>query len=155
MDEQIDGWNVKIYHQGFSSIVKEPHIGADLGVIIDISNDASRVIKVLWFQAKRASHDHTPQSDQNLSGLSEQLEDMRKFTSDGYGLVYTPVGVMVLASEPDTKNYRLKALGGIEQFMEKALRCEYGDRRPSAIANTLDCKHIFGVTLMHSQYPKD
>src|SRR5690606_29328874 len=47
----VDGWKVRLRGQGFSPITKEPHVGADAGWIIEVTNGTDSVVKALWMQA--------------------------------------------------------------------------------------------------------
>lgn len=132
-----DGWRVTISAHGYSNVDKEPVIGADAGVLIDIlDRDGTRALKALWIQSKRASH--LPADVNNLPRVLEQRRLMGGHTGEGYVVVYTPHGVFTYGTDP------LRPFG-MEELLTSAVRCERGDRTPAVIANTFDANHVLEI----------
>ncbi len=127
---QVGGVNVKVSFQIFGENPKEKILGADGGIVIDISNGESRVIKAIWIQAKQAPD--VPAMMSNLSDLGEQARRMRARTSESYGLVFTPDGVRV--SRLDGNEERIS----VGDLIVDAAKCLRGDRSNRIIAQTID-----------------
>lgn len=127
---QQDGWEATVFVEGFSPQTKEPRVGADIGVIFDVSNGGQRVSKALWVQAKRP--DSIPDDPLTLPDLSEQMAKMLNRTKDAYGLLYGPEAVHVFQGWESQDLFTLS-----ERFTD-AIKCRRGDRRPDFVADTLD-----------------
>jgi hypothetical protein len=126
------GWRVEITTQGYSSVgerAKEPRIGADLGVIIDVANGAERVMKGMLVQAKRALH--VPDDPLDLPQLREQLNRCQEVTRESYGWIFTPQGIMAVR-EGETAPIEIE-----EQFAD-ALTCTRGDPKRRVVASAVD-----------------
>lgn len=137
-----NGWNVRITSQGYSSAgtgAKEKEVGADVGIIIDISSHHSRIIKVLWLQAKRT--DQLPKNILQLPDLESQLTTMRIRTKEGYALVYTPQGIHVYPALNIEKQLSL------DDLLSTAMECARGDRNPSLLVDTIDKDFVLEVLL--------
>jgi hypothetical protein len=126
-----DGWDIEISSQGFSSVgehAKEPRMGGDLGIIIDIANEDQRVIKGMLVQAKRTTE--IPDDPLDLPSLRQQLQQCCDVTRESYAWIYTPFGVVTVreGEAPIT----------VEDQVEDALKCTRGDREPRAVATAAD-----------------
>jgi hypothetical protein len=126
---ELAGWELTVYTQGFSTKVKEPEAGADLGIIVDLRRGELQVSKGLWIQAKpttKSSGDPFA-----LPRLRQQLSDMLDYTDEAYGLVFTPDGVRVFRGV-DTAN-----MVTLATVLSETVRCRRGDRRPEFVADTV------------------
>lgn len=133
-----DGWEVQITAHHYSNVSKENVIGADAGVVIDIkSSEGGRVYKSLLVQGKR--NPFVPRNALDLPRVSEQLNLMKKYSNEGQVWVYTPDGVRAYGPEDMTKPLDPAVV------LVDAVRCGRGDRRPWAISNALDAKHVLEV----------
>jgi len=57
---EADGWEIRVKAVTYSPEVKEPKTGADMGIIFDLSRAGIRILKAMWFQAKRPSAIRSP-----------------------------------------------------------------------------------------------
>jgi hypothetical protein len=142
---EVDGWRVDMRVYDYSSVAKENVIGADVGVVVDIISTQDnremplqRVVKGLWFQSKIAVAEKY--SVEQLPRLSEQLDLMREFTSEGYAAIYTPEGV-------DVYDPKIGRTIDLEDVLDDAFRCTRGDRRPSMLVNSMDSRLVFEALL--------
>jgi hypothetical protein len=139
-DLHVGAWHVVISTQGFSTHLKEPRLGADWGLLVDIRGaDGRRVVKALWLQAKLA--ESMPADARTLPSLSGQVQDMRRRTKDAYAIIYTPNGVFVRGGE------KLDQSIVPSDLLVEALRCTRGDRDGSVIAETMDRDLVLEVLL--------
>jgi hypothetical protein len=77
------GWRVRIRTQEYSPNVKEPKLGANAGILVEIRHSAGgRVVKAAWLQAKRV--DVLPVEPLRDAALDEQMQKMGTRTADAY-----------------------------------------------------------------------
>lgn len=132
-----DGWEVNLTVQGFSSEVKEPKVGADIAIIVDVREGGRRVVKAVWLQAKRA--DAPVKKPESLQDFPKQAKAMAAHTRDAYGIIYEPRSIYVFRTDEPEATFPLSEL------VSSTIRCRRGDRSPTVIANSLD--HQFVVEL--------
>src|SRR5207244_4199726 len=109
---------------------KERDLGADIGLIVEVKNNGHRIVKALWFQAKKT--ERIPESVSALEDLPRQIASMRKQTPEAYTLIYSADGVHVFQGDSLDDPLPLPAVVG------DALFCTRGDRTPRVIALTAD-----------------
>ncbi len=136
---EVAGWEVSIAVTGFSTHTKEPIVGADFGIVVDIRNGGEHTSKALWIQAKLA--DSIPEDPLDLPRLRDQAEKMRRRTAEGYALVYLPNGMTVFRVDTPETQFSFATL------VREAIECKRGDRDPSFIADTTDRDRIVEVFL--------
>lgn len=90
---ESNGWSLTVSLQGFSTQNKEPIIGADLGIVVDLKSGERQVSKGLWVQAKETAT--LPEDPLTLPRLRDQMEKMLNRTKDAYGMIFTQAGVYV------------------------------------------------------------
>lgn len=141
------GWRARIRHQNFSSIVKEPIIGADVGVIIDLLDEATgrRVVKCAWFQAKLADDEQYQPRD--LPDLQQQMDQMHGRTPDAYAVVYGPESIRVYSPAFDEALQPGTVLADM-------IACGRGDRNPAVLIDTLDARFILTALVTHLEHPE-
>lgn len=140
INEQIDNWKVKIIPQNFSSVIKEPKTGADIGIIVDISNqEDQRTIKVIWLQAKRTRE--IPRDLFTLKDLGAQIDKMMSYTDHCYAVLYSPRGIYVFHHGVHDKYQAL------DELITQVLQCKSGDRNLDLLLHTLDSRHVIQFLL--------
>jgi hypothetical protein len=136
---ESSAWKVAIRPQVFSSQVKEPHIGADLGWLVDIGIGRQHVSKAIWMQAKRTVYDVTSVPDMfKLKDFSKQFAQMRSRTPEAFGLVFTPDEILVGDD---------KGLSTLDSLLTQVVICARGDRRQEIVAETVERYHVVVVDI--------
>jgi hypothetical protein len=136
---RVGEWEVTIRTQVFSPQTKEPRVGADMGIIVDIRQGANRVVKAALIQAKRA--EEPVDSPMGLPDIERQMRRMRHTTKESYVLVYSDEETFVVT--PDQPDYRIH----IEGFFSDIIECRRGDRAHRAVAQAYDRSATIDVTL--------
>lgn len=141
--EQIDDWSISIRPQVFSDQVKEPHVGADLAWVVQISIgtvNPQRTTKALWMQAKKYIYDIKGPGDIFvLKDFAQQFAAMKRRTTEAFGLVFTLDGIVV---GNETQILSPEAL------FREAILCVRGDQRAQVIAASLD-RHYLMIADIH------
>ena len=132
---EVDGWELTVILQGFSSITKEPKTGADIGVIVDLKRYDLQISKAVWVQAKQSGK-LPDNSIASLKDLRGQIEDMLVHTEEAYAMVYSVDGV-VLFKGKDYQN-----MFSLDELITETASCVRGDRRPQFIADTVYREHL-------------
>lgn len=133
-------WELDVHYQSFSPIVKENHLGADVGMVLDMATQTGgRLIKAVWFQAKRS--DSIPVDLNMLEGLEGQMEDMESHTTAGHALVFSPSRIVAASSR------ELRSPKPVQDVLRETLRCHRGDRRPIVLANSFDMKNVVEIII--------
>jgi hypothetical protein len=127
-----DGWTVHVKSWTYKRRPKENKMGADLGVVFDLSHEEERLIKAAWYQAKI---DKGLALDQ-VEDLSDQIADMQVYTREAYTLLYSRDQIIAMRGMDPNDSKPLS-----ENLVEGA-SCLRGDRNPLVIANTVDCKNV-------------
>lgn len=138
-DWKEDGWHVMIRQQQYSSNVKEPIIGADAGIIIEIEDGhGGRVVKAAWLQAKRIDFSRAPFHDPRLE---QQLERMLSRTEEAYAVLYGADGVQVQSAlTPGIRQ-------SFEEWFDQLVDCSRGDRAWDVVVDTLDRAQLLSVSI--------
>ena len=121
-------WEAEIRAWTYSRRPKERDLGIDIGLLVDLLRRDLRVIKALWFQAKRTQS--LPDDILQLPDLAAQIEKMQEYTSEAYALIYTPQEMY--AFRGDAPREELAAEG----IVSDSLLCRRGDRTPRVVALT-------------------
>jgi hypothetical protein len=130
-EREIQGWRVRVVGQGFSPQTKEPRVGADGGILVDLMDgEGHRIIKASWFQAKRTHH--LPDNLDEIPDFREQVGKMEQRTAECYGVIYGPGGIRVFPRGRRDEETTL------DQVITSMMRCERGDRRIQIVSETLD-----------------
>jgi hypothetical protein len=140
---EMGDWKVRFHNQGYSSVqknAKETTTGADAGVVVEVRDRNTSVLKALWLQAKRVPEAPDQADVSKLPRLKEQMTSMSGFTRDGYALIFTPTEVYV------TDGQRRWPFA---EWLVQAARCERGDRRREMIVNTIDRDYLLEMTVTH------
>lgn len=132
-DFAVKGWRANIKAWTYTRRPKERDLGLDIGIIIDIVTEESRVIKALWFQAKKVER-QPENSIFDLPDLSDQIERMRRHTEDAYALLYSPKGVLAHGADLPTTGIPVGSI------IVDGVTCRRGDRSPRVVALTSDAK---------------
>ena len=132
-----EGWQARVRTWTYSRRPKERELGADVGLIVDLSDGERRVVKALWFQAKKS--DGVPETAEQVEDLPRQIASMRKETPEAYTLIYTVDGVY--AFEGDNFKSPLE----LASVVRDALFCKRGDRTPRVVALTADSRILLDV----------
>jgi len=136
---QQDGWEATIYAQGFSPKTKEPKVGADLGIVVDVRHGGHRVVKGFFAQAKQV--DEMPDDPTGLPDLPEQIKKMLKRTDEAYVLIY---------GSSDVEFRHARHLGdpiSVPDVMTDTVRCRRGSRVPEIIAEALHRDLVLEVAI--------
>lgn len=132
---EADDWKLDVDYQNFSPIVKEPVLGADTAVVIDIADaNSRRVVKSIWFQAKRV--DNLSKDPWALQELRNQMDTMSRHTTAGHALLFSPAGLVSASTSEIKKPHTIKRVLG------EALTCIRGDRSASAVANSFGMRTV-------------
>jgi hypothetical protein len=135
-----NGWKVKLNYVEFSKQTKESNTGADLGIVLDVTDDmGQRAYKSIWLQAK--TYDSIPRNLLNLPRLESQIDLMRSFTDASYALLYNPDGVLV--AHPDTPDVWV----GLDDLLDRAMACKAGDPSTRLLGNTMNRSHVLQVMI--------
>ncbi len=135
---QADGWQVRLSTQAFSTHKKEPTLGADGAIIVEVEDDTGvRVMKAMLIQAKLVQK--LPRDVLKLPRLKEQVRAMRRRTTDAYALIYSPDGLIVRGG--NLLNTRLTP----QELIIDALRCRRGDRDTSVIVDAMDRTSVLNI----------
>jgi hypothetical protein len=132
--DSVGGWTVRVRLQKFAPNPKEKRVGADIGIILDLSRGQDRVVKAMLVQAKWT--DELPSDITKLDKLPGQLQSMRKHTDECYALIYTPNDVYVFRWDDTRHHIELPA------FVKEGVVCRRGDRAPNVIAQALDRDYV-------------
>lgn len=132
-------WEATIRLQVFSPQIKEPLVGADMGIIVDLRNGAQRVVKATLVQAKRT--EGLPASLIKLPDLRDQLEKMHETTDESYGLIFSNKGTFFVHDINPRKNI------SVRRFFEDKFVCRRGDRRHQTVAQAYDRSAVIDVTV--------
>lgn len=133
---EFENWRVSMTPQEFSSQVKEPLLGADIGWRIEIRFKDDITTKALWMQAKRTERiDRDPFS---LKDFAEQFSKMERHTEAAYGLILSRQDVSVVNRTSKTT---------LEHMLFEAIGCQCGDRSREVIAETLNSKYVVDIEL--------
>ena len=136
---QYGEWEATVRVQVFSPQIKEPLVGADLGIIVDLRNGPQQVVKAALIQAKRT--EGKPASTMNLPDFAEQIGKMRETTDESYGLIYSDdITYLVHSDQPD------KPIS-VERFFSETLLCRLGDRSHRTVAQAYDRAAVIDVTV--------
>jgi hypothetical protein len=136
---EVSGWVLNITNHNYSGEIKEPIIGADAGIIVDITDAMGlRATKAGWFQAKRVVE--VPKRIAAIHDLESQMDKMLKRTRDGYALLYTPRGVRVFQGDSYAE---IK----FDTLVLEMVRCSKGDRDPEVLIDTFDSRFLLEVLL--------
>ena len=136
---EVNGWVLNISNHNYSSEIKEPVIGADAGIIVDIKDAMGlRATKAGWFQAKRVAE--VPTRIDAIRDLESQMEKMLKRTRDGYALLYTPAGIRVFQGSSFVEVE-------FDTLVPEMVRCSKGDRDPEVLIDTFDSRFLLEVLL--------
>lgn len=135
-----DGWQINILVQGFSSVIKEPVTGADIGVVIEIIRGDESTLKALWIQAKRV--DYPTANVRTMPDLVQQLSVIQRRTDEAYGLVYGPTEVYAVRADDLDVHLRLNTL------FEQAVRCERGDLDERLVADSFHKTFVIEVAVL-------
>ena len=133
---RVEGWSVRLHGQAFSSVTKEPQVGADAGWVVEIRNEGESTTKALWTQAKQVNT--MPKDILTLPRLEGQMRAMREHTSAAYALIFTRAGIF-LANE--------KTRMPLDVALTAAVNCDLGDRAPAVIATTLDLRRVARIEI--------
>jgi hypothetical protein len=137
----IDNWHVRFHSQGYSSVQsssKETQTGADAGLIIEVYDGTSSIVKALWLQAKRVLDPPEPHNIFRLPRLKEQMATMEIFTEDGYALIFTAESLSITDG---VKSW------SFSEWLVGAAQCQRGDRSARMITNTLDRDYLLEMTI--------
>jgi hypothetical protein len=127
-------WRVSVRPQEFSSQVKEPLLGADVGWRVEVRSQDGTTTKALWMQAKRTERvDPDPFT---LKDFSEQFAKMERRTDAAYGLILNRYDVVV--ANRTTKST-------LDGALYEAVVCLRGDRSTDVIAETLNSKYVVDI----------
>ncbi len=127
--------HVDITFQAYSSVVKEPKIGADLSVIFDmVDHYGRRLIKTILIQSKKSDFDYT--TIDKLPRLQGQIDKMSDITEENYVALYHPDGFTVFKSSEPEERTSMNSLFG------EVLRCNSGDKSKAVLASSLDSRHV-------------
>lgn len=129
-----DGWEAEIKTWTYSRRPKERDLGVDIGLVIDLLRGDLRIIKAMWFQAKRT--DSLPGNIFELPDLAGQVNSMQQHTSESYALIYTPLEIYAFRGDEPQKSL------AFESVVYDGLLCRRGDRTPRVIALTGDSKLV-------------
>lgn len=132
-------WEVTIRTQAFSPNTKEPRVGADVGVILDLRQGDRRVVKAVLIQAKRAEEPVSRPMD--IQDLQEQVAKMRETTDESYGMIFSDQQAFIF--DPDEQDARID----IGDFFLDMLSCQRGDREQVAVAQAYDKSAVIDVTV--------
>jgi hypothetical protein len=139
---EFGGWRVSLRPQEFSSQVKEPLVGADVGWRIEIRSQDGATTKAMWMQAKRTELvDPDPFT---LKDFAEQFAKMERRTEAAYGLILSRYDVAVV-------NRTSKST--LDNALFEAVGCHRGDRSRSVIAETLNSKYVVDIEIDGTKPP--
>jgi len=127
-------WEASIKAWTYSRRPKERDLGVDIGLIIDLLRRDLRVVKALWFQAKKS--ERRPVSILDLPDLSEQIIKMRSYTPESYALIYTPQEIYAFRGDAPENPL------AVESVVFDGVICRRGDRTPRVVALTGDSKVV-------------
>jgi hypothetical protein len=136
---QQDDWEATIRVQVFSPQTKEPRVGADMGIIVDLRQGDNRVVKAALVQAKRV--DSIPDSPMKLPDLKKQIAQMQKTTNEAYGMIQSPEETYLF--DPDAPGEHIS----IESFFVDKIECRRGDRQRRAVAQAYDRSILIDLTI--------
>jgi len=129
-----DGWTIVVRQQQYSPNVKEPLLGADAGILVEIRDrDGNGVRKVAWLQAKKRDDD-----DPNLA---KQLDDMRRRTADAYLIVYAADSTEVKGGP------NLEETWSLDDWLDGVVECVRGDKALDVLLDTFDRKHLLTIAI--------
>jgi hypothetical protein len=135
---QLEGWSIAISVYEYSSHLKEPHVGADGGIIFDIRDQAGRrTVKAMLIQSK-LHQGQLPDTARELPGATDQLARMAQYTKDGYVVVFSPEDVAVYGPGGE----RVGTLAGV---FADAAKCERADPAALAVAIAHDRRFVAKV----------
>lgn len=141
----IEEWSVSLRPQVFSSIRKEPQIGADMGWLVQISVGRRRLVKALWMQAKRTPYDVADSNTMfRLTDFRAQFGKMKARTHAAYGIVFTPDRIVVGNDS---------GLTTLHTLLVETVSCRAGDRRPEIVVETID-RHYVAVLDLKGTVPR-
>jgi len=140
---EVDGWSATIYVSGHSSATKEPLVGADIGVVIDIRNRSGRTVKGFLIQAKRP--EDVPNDLRSIADLSDQVAKMTRRTDEAYVVIYSPDDVAIYHSSDLNRPLT------VAEVFREALGCSRGDRSPEVIAEAIDEHLVLEVAIAGPQ----
>lgn len=132
-------WEVAIRVQVFSTQTKEKHVGADLGIIMDIGRGSQRVVKASLVQAKRT--EGVPVSTSRLPDIADQFSTMQQTTLESYGLIYSDQGTYFVHSDHPDEPIT------VEMFFKDNLLCRRGDRSRRTVAQAYDRSAVIDVAV--------
>lgn len=136
---QFGEWEATIRAQVFSSETKEPKVGADMGIIVDVRRGNDRVVKGSLIQAKR---EEGWQGDVNkLPRFVGQAKKMQETTHESYGMIFSPDDSYIFS--PENPQERIP----LDRFFADQLRCRRGDRNPEAVAQAYDQSIVIDMTV--------
>ena len=136
-----DGWRVRVKAWTYKRRPKERDMGADLGIVFDVTYKGQRLIKASWYQAKIDKG--LPLNE--VEDLSEQVRKMQDYTREAYTLLYSADEIIAVRGMDRNDSSSLS-----ENLVEGVI-CRRGDRNPLVVANTVDIKHV--VTFFVSANP--
>jgi hypothetical protein len=132
-------WEATIRVQAFSPQTKEPLVGADVGVIVDLHRAAQRIVKGALVQAKRTRQ--PPPNPMRLPDLHDQVFTMRQTTRESYGMIYSDYGTYMF--HPDEPQEQI----GMDRFFSDMIVCRRGDRSEEAVAQAYDRSVVIDITV--------
>ena len=138
-----DDWRASVKAWTYTRRPKERDLGLDIGLLIDLLLGEKRVIKAMWFQAKRVREQ--PASVLDLPDLNEQLTKMRKHTEEAYGLIYDAERVLAYRGDSPSTGH---SLGSV---VVDGVLCRRGDRAPRVVALTGDARLVIETLVTGSE----
>ena len=101
---QFGEWEATIRAQVFSPEKKEPKVGADIGIIVDVRRGNDRVVKGSLIQAKREAG---WQGDVNkLPRFVGQAKKMQETTHESYGMIFSPDDSYIFSPQNPQSTFR-------------------------------------------------
>ena len=127
-----DGWRVSVKAWTYNRRPKERDMGADLGIVFDVTYNGQRLIKACWYQAKIDKG--APLSE--VEDLADQVGKMQVYTREAYTLLFSADEIVAVRGMDRNDSNSLS-----DNLVEGVI-CRRGDRNPLVIANTVDIKHV-------------
>lgn len=131
---KYEDWEAEIKAWTYSRRPKERDLGVDIGLIVDLMRRNLRVLKAMWFQAKKA--DRLPDDILDLPDLRGQIRQMQEYTFESYALVYTPREIYAFRGNEPRESL------AVDSVVYDGLLCRRGDRNPRVVALTGDSKLV-------------